>query len=373
MGKICSKEIQAPLLNGSDIRDENSPSKINENDFTPIKLIGKGSYGSVFLVRFKKNNKLYAMKVLSKSLLRSQNQENNTKSERNLMVQINCPFIVNIKFAFQNESKLFLVQEFLQGGDLFFHIHTNPRFSNEKAKFYIIELVLAIEFLHKHNMLYRDLKPENILIGSDGHIKLTDFGLSKILSKEEKAYTICGTVQYLAPEIIGEEGYNCAVDWWSLGCIMYEMLVGKFPFKSPKNGQLNIDIYKRTVRYPSYIEEQAKDLISKLLEIDPNKRLGCEENGWEDVKKHPFFNGVDWDEAKEKKLKPPFIPQVANEEDIKYFEKTFTDEPVTNDKGGALYQDEEEYEENYNGFTYVGNSCNELKNIIVPSEEDDDN
>ena len=363
MGCLCNKKVQNPLLDPSDISDSYSNSKINEKDFTPIKLIGKGSYGNVFLVRFQKNNKLYAMKVLSKSLLRSQNQENNTKSERNLMVQINCPFIVNIKFAFQNESKLFLVQEFLQGGDLFFHIHSNPKFSNEKAKFYVIELVLAIEFLHKNNMLYRDLKPENILIDIDGHIKLTDFGLSKILSNVEKTYTICGTVQYLAPEILGGEGYNGAVDWWSLGCIMFEMLVGRFPFRFQKDGKINTDVYKRQVRYPSYIDDKAKDLISKLLEIDPNKRLGSAENGWEDVKAHSYFNDVDWDKAKEKKLQPPFIPKVENEEDIKYFEKTFTDEPIYNDNGEALYNDDEEYEENYKGFTYVAGSYNELKDV----------
>ena len=370
MGSLCSKKVQSPLLSQSDISDGDSNSKINEKDFTPIKLIGKGSYGNVFLVRYKKNNKLYAMKVLSKSLLRSQNQENNTKSERNLMVQINCPFIVNIKFAFQNDSKLFLVQEFLQGGDLFFHIHSNPKFSNEKAKFYIIELVLAIEFLHKNNMLYRDLKPENILIDIDGHIKLTDFGLSKILSNLDKTYTICGTVQYLAPEILGGEGYNGAVDWWSLGCIMYEMLVGRFPFRFQKDGKINIDVYKKPVRYPSYINDKAKDLISKFLEIDPNKRLGSAENGWEDVKSHPYFEDVDWDKAKEKKLTPPFFPKIDNEEDIKYFEKTFTDEPIYNDNGEALYNDEEEYEENYKGFTYVAGSYNELKEVANRDSND---
>ena len=363
MGCLCNKKVQNPLLDQSDISDGYSNSKINEKDFTPIKLIGKGSYGNVFLVRFQKNNKVYAMKVLSKSLLRSQNQENNTKSERNLMVQINCPFIVNIKFAFQNDSKLFLVQEFLQGGDLFFHIHSNPKFSNEKAKFYVIELVLAIEFLHKNNMLYRDLKPENILIGIDGHIKLTDFGLSKILSNVDKTYTICGTVQYLAPEILGGEGYNGAVDWWSLGCIMYEMLVGRFPFRFQKDGKINIDVYKKPIRYPSYMDDKAKDLISKLLEMDPTKRLGNAENGWEDVKNHPYFEDVDWDKAKEKKLTPPLFPKIENEEDIKYFEKTFTDEPIYNDSGEALYNDEEEYEENYKGFTYVAGSYNELKEV----------
>ena len=373
MGKLCSKEIQSekPLLSESDISDSLSNSKINEKDFTPVKLIGKGSYGNVFLVRFNKNNKLYAMKVLSKSHIRVQNQEKNTISERNLMVQINCPFIVNIKFAFQNDSKLFLVQEFLQGGDLFFHIHTNPRFSNDRAKFYVIELVLALEFLHKNNMLYRDLKPENILIGADGHIKLTDFGLSKILSNVDKAFTICGTVQYLAPEILTGEGYNLSVDWWSLGCIMFEMLVGKFPFRFQKDGKLNIEVYKKPVRYPAFIDDNAKDFMSKLLEVDPTKRLGNKENGWEEVKSHPYFKDVDWDKASQRKLTPPFLPKVDNEEDIRYFEKTFTDEPIYNNNGEALYHDEEEFEENYKGFTYVAGSCNELKNI--PSSEEDDN
>ncbi len=371
MGNLCNKQSQVPLLSESDLTDQLSSSKINEKDFTPIKLIGKGSYGNVFLVRFNKNNNLYAMKVLSKSQLRQQNQEKNTKSERNLMVQINCPFIVNIKFAFQNESKLFLVQEFLQGGDLFFHIHINSRFTNERTKFYIIELVLALEFLHKNNMLYRDLKPENILIGADGHIKLTDFGLSKILPNVDKAYTICGTVQYLAPEILSGEGYNLSVDWWSLGCIMYEMLVGRFPFRFQKDGKLNIEVYKKPVRYPLYIDEEAKDFMNKLLEVDPTKRLGSGENGWEEVKSHNYFKDVNWDDALKKKLTPPFIPKVDNEEDIKYFEKEFTDEPIYNDNGDALYNDEAEYEENYKGFTYVGGSCNELKNI--PNPEDDEN
>ena len=370
MGKLCSKTSQNPLLDESDINDNYSSSKINEKDFTPIKLIGKGSYGNVYLVRFNKNNKIYAMKVLSKSLLREQNQETNTKTERNLMVKMNSPFIVNIKFAFQTEFKLFLVEDFVQGGDLFLHLHTNPRFSNEKAKFYVIEIVLALEFLHKNNMLYRDLKPENILIGVDGHIKLTDFGLSKILTNNDKTYTICGTVQYLAPEILGEEGYNTAVDWWSLGCIFYEMLVGKFPFRFQKDGKLNSEVYKKPIRYPSYLDIKAKDLISKLLENDPSKRLGSGENGWEKVKEHPYFSDVDWNEAKNKKLKPPFLPKVENELDIKYFEKTFTDEPVTNDNGDALYNnDEEEFEENYKGFTYVAGSCNELKTIVSQEED----
>ena len=362
MGSLCNKYSQSPLLDESDINYGNS--HINEKDFTPIKLIGKGSYGNVFLVRYQKNNHIYAMKVLSKSLLRQQSQETNTKAERNLMVQIHSPFIVNIKYAFQNDSKLYLVQEFVQGGDLFLHIHSQPKFPNEKAKFYVIELCLAIHFLHENNMLYRDLKPENILIDTDGHIKITDFGLCKILLNYEKTYTICGTVQYLAPEILTGEGYNKSVDWWSLGCIMYEMLVGRFPFKYQKNGKLNIDIYKKPIKYPSYIDENAKDLMSKFMEIDPQKRLGSGENGWEDIKNHPYFKDVNWDEANNKKMKPPFLPNIESETDTKYFEKTFTDEPIYNEEGDALFSEDNEYEENYKGFTYVNGSYNELETIL---------
>ena len=368
MGNLCNKKSQDPLLEEADLNKSISSSshRINEKDFIPIKLIGKGSYGSVFLVRYKKNNTLYAMKVLSKSLLREQNQQNNTKSERDLMVQINCPFIVSVKFAFQNESKLFLVQEFLQGGDLYFHIHAERKFSSEKTKFYVIELVLAIEFLHKNNMLYRDLKPENILMGADGHIKITDFGLSKIISEEEKAYTICGTIQYLAPEILGGEGYDDSVDWWSLGCIMYEMLTGKFPFKYQK-GKLNINIYKKKVKYPEYIEYNARDILSKFLETVPSKRLGSGENGWENVKNHPYFEGINWDDANNKKLKPPFIPTIENDTDIKYFENTFTDQPIS--ENNDLNDDDKESEEIYQGFTYISNSLSEMKSLANEDEE----
>ena len=372
MGLLCHKRAQNPLLSSSDIDETYSISKLSENDFNPISLIGKGSFGNIYLVRFNRNKSLYAMKVLSKSLIRQQNQENNTKSERDLMIKINCPFIVNVKYAFQNETKLFLVQEFVQGGDLFFHLHLFPKFSDEKTKFYVIELVMALDFLHKNNMIYRDLKPENILIGIDGHIKITDFGLSKILLNYDKTYTICGTVQYVAPEILGGEGYNESVDWWSLGCIMFEMLTGRFPFRFSKSGKLSLEVYKKPIKFPDYINDNAKDLISKLLDQDPKKRLGNGINGGDDVKAHPYFNGVNWEEAWDKKLNPPYIPKVKNDLDIKYFEKTYTEEPIYNGKMDSLSNDDEEgeIEENYKGFTYVG-SCDELKDIVKDSDPEE--
>ena len=360
MGKLCSKQSQIPstVINPT---PTSHISKITEDDFTLLKLIGKGSFGTVYLVRLKRNNSIYAMKILNKSILKEKNQEKNTKTERDLMIQLNSPFIVSIKFAFQSGTKLFLVQEFLQGGDLFFHIHSTPKFPNKKAKFYVIELILAIEFLHKNNMLYRDLKPENVLIGKDGHIKLTDFGISKILSEVDKTYTLCGTIQYLAPEIITGDGYNESVDWWSLGCIFYEMLTGRFPFKFSKNGIIKSDIYKKQIKFPEYIEDKAKDLILKFLEHDPNKRLGSGERGWENVKAHPYFEGVNWEDAFYKKLTPPFIPNVENDLDLKYFDNNFSD--TNNEDYEELYDDGENKEEDYQGFTYVSNSLKELLNM----------
>ena len=349
MGNLCKKKVQQqqPLVPSEKKSEPENHFKISENDFTQIKLIGKGSYGNVFLVRYNKNNCLYAMKVYKKSDLREKNQENNTKSERNLLTKINFPFIVEVKFAFQTETKLFLVQEFIQGGDLFFHIHSGPKFSTQKTKFYIVEIILAIDFLHKNNMIYRDLKPENILIDSKGHIKLTDFGLSKIVKNMED---------------------NECVDWWSLGIIMYEMLTGKLPFKFDKRDSQNeLNVYNKKIFFPNWIEENAKDLINNLLIIDPEKRLGNGSDGAENIKNHPFFSDIDWNKALNKQLKPPFIPNIDNETDIKYFEKSLAESPVFSDSSLQLAykteENEDEDEDDYDGFTFVATSYKELKDM----------
>ena len=165
----------------------------------------------------------------------------------------------------------------MQGGDMFFHMHDGQIiiFNNEKTKFYMIELVLALEFLHKNNMVYRDLKPENILLDSLGHVKLTDFGLSKILEDEEdKAFTLCGTPQYLAPGVLLRQGYDKMVDWWSLGCVMYEMLCGCLPFAIKRGLKLSMKIYERKISFPKGLDKNAKDLIEKLLVVNPQNRIG---------------------------------------------------------------------------------------------------
>jgi serine/threonine protein kinase len=198
---------------------EISYPKLSYKDFELLKLLGIGSIGHILLVRFISNNQLYAMKILSKNQLKITHQEEHTKTERDLMVKLNSPFLVNIKFAFQDETKLYIVSDFMQGGDMFYHLHSQNKFPENKAKFYLIEIILGLEALHKNNMIYRDLKPENILMDSEGHIKLTDFGLSKILDESNnKAFTLCGIQQYLVPEVLKNTGYDKSVDFWFLDC-----------------------------------------------------------------------------------------------------------------------------------------------------------
>jgi protein-serine/threonine kinase len=363
------------LNNDGDIDDQALNVKVTYNDFEPIKLLGRGSFGEVLLVRLKANKKVYAMKILSKSMLKVKKQEFHTKTERDLMVKINCPFIVNIKSAFQDSTKLYMVSEFMQGGDMFFHMHDGQIviFNNEKTKFYILELVLAIEFLHKKNMIYRDLKPENILLDEKGHVKLTDFGLSKILDEDnEKTFTICGTPQYLAPEVLLKKGYDKAVDWWSLGCVMYEMLSGRLPFCIKRGMKLSQKIYEKGVEYPKNLTKEAQDLIQKLLVVDPQKRLGQGPNGSEEIKNHPFFKGVNWDDAWKRKIKPPFIPKLKNDTDLKYFDTMFTDEPINGPQRKNTNRDRDREPSNdYNGFTYMAGSVSkELKTLANNNEMD---
>ena len=376
----CPKKKQNPvLLNKNDINEEKIEEdkdfasisvKLNYHDFTPLKLLGRGSYGQVCLVRMKINNKLYAMKVLDKSLLKETHQELHTKSERDLMVKVHCPFIVNIKSAFQDPKYLYIISDFMQGGDLFYHLHESHVFRFEQAQFYITEIVLALEYLHKNNMIYRDLKPENILIDSKGHIKLTDFGLSKMLnSSGERSFTICGTLQYIAPEMFVKKGYDNAIDWWSLGCVIYEMFAGKLAFKIKRNMKIDMDLYKKKLQFPRHMDEDAKDLINQLLVREPKKRLGYGPNGAEKIKKHPFFEGVNWDDVWNKKVEPPFVPELDDEMDLRYFDSQFTDEPLESFTKNMRAR-ETSYE--YKNFTFVTDSIKqELMTIEEVKNEND--
>ena len=348
---LDSKEINLIETNNSEESDQTLNVKVSYSDFQPLKLLGRGSFGEVLLVRLKATGKIYAMKILDKKVLK----------------------IKNIKSAFQDDTNLYLVSEFMQGGDMFFHMHDGQIiiFNNEKTKFYMIELVLALEFLHKNNMVYRDLKPENILLDSLGHVKLTDFGLSKILEDEEdKAFTLCGTPQYLAPEVLLRQGYDKMVDWWSLGCVMYEMLCGCLPFAIKRGLKLSMKIYERKISFPKGLDTNAKDLIEKLLVVNPQNRIGFGPNGSDDIKNHPFFEGVDWDLAMKKKLKPPFIPKLKNDTDLRYFDNIFTDEPIGGPKRRVTVRDRDREPSNeYKGFTYMAESVSKELTHLAKSDD----
>ena len=356
-----------PLKEPNDEKDFTTITiNISYQDFIPLKLLGRGSFGQVCLVRLKINNKLYAMKILDKKLLKERNQELHTKSERDLMVKINCPFIVNIKSAFQDEKYLYIISDFMQGGDLFYHMHESRIFNFELAQFYTAEIVLALEYLHKNNMIYRDLKPENILLDSNGHIKLTDFGLSKLLNtSKQKAFTICGTIQYIAPEVFINKGYDKMVDWWSLGCLIYEMFVGKFAFDINNRTRFSLELYNKKLKFPRHMDEDAKDLINKLLVVDPKKRLGYGIDGCDKSKNHQFFEGVNWNEIWHKQIVPPFKPELDDELDLKYFDTQFTEEPIESFTKNPRSR-ECSYE--YKNFTYVTDS---VKNDFLNVAQDD--
>ena len=370
----CEKKKPDQLIDKDSSVNDNKDSelvsvKISYSDFEPLKLLGTGAFGKVLLVRYISNDKLYAMKVLSKSQLKLKKQEEHSKNERDLMVKLNNPFIINIKFAFQDESKLYIVSEFMQGGDMFYHIHHSTiNMTEDTVKFYIIELILGIEFLHKNNVIFRDLKPENILMDAEGHIKISDFGLSKILENpKDKAYTLCGTTKYLAPEILKNRGYDKSVDWWSLGCIYYEMLTGKIPFKI-KNNKIDLSVFEEKINFKENMNPLIIDLINRLLEINPKKRIGYGENDSKQIKEHKYFSDVDWNKYMNKEIEPPFIPGFEGEQDLKYFDKIFIDEPVNSNRTTIMSRSNATSE--YNGFTYTAQSVE--KDIIEIAKNDEE-
>ena len=313
------------LMNNS-FQHKDFSKKISLKDFKILKKLGKGAFGKVLLVHNEELNKYFAMKILKKKFIEKNKQQFHVKTERKILEIIEHPFVAKLYYAFQNSEKLYLLTEYMPGGEMFYHLHKDIYFSEERTKFYISEIILALIYLHKNNIIYRDLKPENILLDEQGHIKLTDFGLSKIVNNinKDKTYTICGTPEYVAPEVLLNKGYNKSADWWSLGIVLYEMLCGETPFKEARE-RLDINIYYKPIYQNKLISDTAFDLIQKLCEINVNLRLGSSENEFEEISKHKFFNGIDWKKLENKEIKPSFIPIITNMEDVRNFDKQFTE------------------------------------------------
>uniref|UniRef100_A0A8U7NWM9 non-specific serine/threonine protein kinase n=1 Tax=Corvus moneduloides TaxID=1196302 RepID=A0A8U7NWM9_CORMO len=267
---------------------------------------------------------LYAMKVLKKATLKVRDRVR-TKMERDILVEVNHPFIVKLHYAFQTEGKLYLILDFLRGGDLFTRLSKEVMFTEDDVKFYLAELALALDHLHSLGIIYRDLKPENILLDEEGHIKLTDFGLSKeSIDHEKKAYSFCGTVEYMAPEVVNRRGHTQSADWWSFGVLMFEMLTGTLPFQGKDRKETMTMILKAKLGMPQFLSLEAQSLLRMLFKRNPANRLGAGPDGVEEIKRHAFFSKIDWNKLYRREIHPPFKPATGRPEDTFYFDPEFT-------------------------------------------------
>lgn len=285
------------------------------SNFMPLKLLGCGSFAKVFLVKKLTGpdaGSLYAMKILRKAKLRFRDRLR-SKKERDILVEVQHPFIVKLNYAFQTEGKLFLVLDFVRGGDLFTRLNSEVMFTEEDVKFYLAESLLALTHLHSLGIIYRDLKPENILLDEEGHIKLTDFGLSKEALDNDKAYSFCGTVEYMSPEVIARQGHTKSADFWSLGVVMFEMLTGALPFHGDNRKETMHQIVKIKLSMPLYLSIEAQSLLRCLFKRNPANRLGSGSRGGKDIMDHKFFNSINFEKLYEKKVTPPFIPAVPRD------------------------------------------------------------
>jgi len=359
------------------------------NDFQILKLIGKGTFGQVYQVRKKDTGRIYAMKVLSKKVIVQKKEIAHTLGERNILVRTamtDSPFIVGLKFSFQTPTDLYLVTDFMSGGELFWHLQKEGRFKEDRAKFYIAELILALKHLHEYDIVYRDLKPENILLDANGHIALCDFGLSKAnLTKNDTTNTFCGTTEYLAPEVLlDEQGYTKMVDFWSLGVLVFEMCCGWSPFYAEDTQQMYKNIAFGKVRFPrDALSTEGRNFVKGLLNRNPKHRLGANRDA-DELIEHAFFADIDWQALGKKNLVPPFKPKLTSMADTSNFDPEFTNALNTSSSLNARAQAlaagaapastplSPTMQNAFKGFTFVDESTIE-KEFAGRDEEPEDN
>ena len=330
VGEVNKNGVMMPKSDSNTVFSSHKNIKeVKLEDFKVLKVIGRGSFGKVNLVEYLPTHETYAMKSLKKDLLIEQEQIENTLLEKEILQTIDYPLLCGLVFCFQTEERIYFIMPFLSGGELFQHLRKFRTFDEDKVRFYGAQIALALEYLHSKGIVYRDLKPENILMDEEGYLKLADFGMAKKLKDDEKAMSFCGTPEYLAPEIITMEGHDKNADWWSFGILLFEMLCGLPPFYVENLDKMYELIKTSSVKFPKRINlsEDAKDVIRKLLEKNPKKRLGSQK-GIEEIKNHPFFASIDFDMVVHKQIKAPFIPELTNDTDVQYFDEEFTNEEV---------------------------------------------
>ena len=326
-----NKENPIKIINSNIINNNiQNKNKINFKSFEILELLGEGSFGKVFKVRLKKTNEIFAMKVLNKSYLLKKKLLRYAITECNILKESNCPFILKLHYSFQTPDNLYMILDYCSLGDLSYQLQISL-LEEDEAKFYIAELILAIEYLHKHNIIYRDLKPENILISSDGHIKLADFGLAKEnVTNDIPNKTFCGSPQYLSPEMLSKEGTTKASDIYGIGAILYESICGNPPFYTQDQNLMFQNISENKLEFQVFFSEEIKDLLKKMLDKDPKKRIGIN-NDKSDLKNHEFFKDINWDDIANKKINPP-CDMVNVREEYDLIEKVeFNDIDYTNE------------------------------------------
>ncbi|CAD0099149.1 unnamed protein product [Aureobasidium mustum] len=330
---MANGAMEKPKVVSNPVRE--TKGKYTLQDFTINRTLGTGSFGRVHLVQSKHNQRFYAVKVLKKQQVVKMKQVEHTNDERRMLQKVKHPFLITLWGTFQDSKNLYMVMDFIEGGELFSLLR--------KSQFYAAEVTLALDYLHSMDIIYRDLKPENLLLDRHGHLKITDFGFAKEVP--DITWTLCGTPDYLAPEVVSSKGYNKSVDWWSLGILIFEMLCGFTPFwDSGSPLKIYENILRGRVKYPPYVHPDAQDLLSKLITHDLTKRLGNLHGGSKDVMQHPWFAEVTWERLAKKDIDAPYVPPVKGGQGDaslfdKYPEETEAYGSMGDDPHGRLFPD----------------------------------
>eukprot|EP00040_Diaphanoeca_grandis_P005494 m.33064 g.33064 ORF g.33064 m.33064 type:complete len:505 (+) comp16752_c0_seq2:361-1875(+) len=327
---ISSPTKKSSKLKNSTLTLRQSKRKIGPSSFDFLKQIGEGGYGTVYLAKDRKEKTICAMKVLTKATLsKSQKDVIHTVSELKILQQTDSPFICKLLHSFQTVNKLYLALQFCGGGDLFTHMDRVGVFGEADARFYAGELTLALEHLHSRGIMYRDLKPENILLDVKGHVVLADFGLSKPQMLGSRTYTMCGTYEYMAPEVVSRVGHSVEIDWYALGALLYDMTAGRPPFKGESKKHTMELILRGRPAYLMYLSQDFNDFLQGLLTKVVDRRLGSSSfGGVSKIKSHKWFKGVNWDDIENRTIKPPIVPTVTSPEDVCNFDPSFTTKVV---------------------------------------------
>ncbi|TKR62625.1 hypothetical protein L596_026555 [Steinernema carpocapsae] len=311
----------------------------------PVCVVGRGTFGRVDLCQHIHTERHYALKVMNIAKLVATRQVEHVHSEKRLLAKLKHPFIVKLLSTAKDATNIYMTLEFLPGGEIFSYLRATGAFPSPMAKFYAAEVVLALEYIHSFRIAYRDLKPENLMLTAEGHIKLTDFGFAKVI--HTRSWTICGTAEYLAPEVLSGVGHNQSVDWWALGILIFELMSGKTPYNGGNADEIHENIFENpNITFPrKTFSTNAKEIVNALLKIEVPDRLGCRKAGSKEVRTHPWFSTINFDDLEALKVKPPLVPTIHHDGDIGNFDSYDDVEPEDDENVKASQRDLDLFEE----------------------------